>query len=109
MGIKTDSTPVEAPKPLDAPLYQLLRVVLPPAEFVEVDRAWRAGGTGYGDFKKRLLAGYHATFDPARARYRALEKDPAEVDRILRAGAERARAVAAPIISRVRAAVGIER
>jgi tryptophanyl-tRNA synthetase len=109
MSIKTDSTPVEAPKPLDAPLYQLLSVMLPPAEFTEADRAWRAGGKGYGDFKKLLLAAYHATFDAARTRYRALEQDPAEVDRILRAGAERARAVAAPIISRVRAAVGIER
>src|SRR5215813_1747917 len=109
MDIKTNSTPVEAPKPIDAPLYQLLRVMLPAEELAAADTAWREGGKGYGEFKKLLLAAYHATFDEARARYRALEKDPAEVDRILRAGAERARALAAPIIAQVRTAVGIER
>ncbi|HSP18919.1 MAG TPA: tryptophan--tRNA ligase, partial [Myxococcaceae bacterium] len=109
MGIKTDSTPVEAPKPVDSALYQLLRVVLPEGEFPAVDQAWRAGGKGYGDFKKILLAAYHVTFGQARARYQALQKDPGAVDAILRAGAERARAVAAPVIERVRHAVGIER
>lgn len=109
MGIKTDSTPVEAPKPVDTGLYQLLRVMLPEGEFAAVDRAWREGGKGYGEFKKTLLAAYHQTFGEARARYQALQKDPGAVDVILRAGAERARAVAAPIIGRVREAVGLER
>jgi tryptophanyl-tRNA synthetase len=107
MGIRTDSTPVEAPKPLESPLYALLKLVLPPEEFAEVDRAWRSGGRGYGDFKKTLLAGFHAAFDGPRARYRALEAEPAEVERILEDGAVRARALAAPIISGVRRAVGL--
>jgi len=109
MGIKTDSTPIDAPKPLDTPLYQLLEVMLPENELTAVDRAWREGGKGYGEFKKVLLAAYHATFDEPRARYQALQKDPAAVDAVLRSGAERARAIAAPIIQKVRAAVGIER
>jgi tryptophanyl-tRNA synthetase len=109
MGIKTDSTPVEAPKPLDGALYQLLKVMVPETDFPAIDQAWREGGKGYGDFKKILLAAYHATFGQARARYQALQKDPGAVDAILRAGAERARAVAAPVIERVRQAVGIER
>jgi len=109
MGIKTDSTPVEAPKPVDTPLHQLLKVMLPQSEFAAVDRTWREGGKGYGEFKKILLAAFHATFDEARARHQALQADPGAVDSILRAGAERARALAAPVIDRVRAAVGIER
>jgi tryptophanyl-tRNA synthetase len=109
MGIKTDSTPVEAPKPLDGALYQLLKVMVPETDFPAIDQAWREGGKGYGDFKKTLLAAYHATFGQARARYQALQKDPGAVDAILRTGAERARAVAAPVIERVRQAVGIER
>jgi tryptophanyl-tRNA synthetase len=109
MGIKTDSTPVEAPKPVDGALYQLLRVMVPAADFPAIDQAWREGGKGYGDFKKTLLAAYHATFGQARARYQALQKDPGAVDAILRAGAERARAVAAPVTERVRQVVGIER
>jgi tryptophanyl-tRNA synthetase len=107
MGIRTDSTPVEAPKPLESPLYALLKLVLPPAEFAEVDRAWRAGGRGYGDFKKTLLAGFHAAFDGPRARYRQLEARPAEVQHILADGAARARALAAPVIAGVRQAVGL--
>ena len=109
MGIKTDSTPVEAPKPVETPLYQLLQVMLPQSELAGVDVSWRQGGKGYGEYKKTLLAAYHATFGEARARYQALQKDPGSVDAILRAGAERARAVAAPVIGRVRQAVGIER
>jgi tryptophanyl-tRNA synthetase len=92
---------------LDSPLYALLRLVLPPQEFAEVDRAWREGGRGYGDFKKILLAGFHATFDQARARYRQLEAEPAEVEKVLLDGAARARALAATIISGVRQAVGL--
>jgi tryptophanyl-tRNA synthetase len=109
MGIKTDSTPVEAPKPVDSPLYQLLRVMLPESDLATVEASWREGGKGYGEYKKTLLAAYHATFGEARSRYQALQKDPGSVDAILRAGAERARAVAAPVIERVRQAVGIER
>lgn len=109
MGIKTDSTPVEAPKPMDGALYQLLKVMVPETDFPAIDQAWRQGGKGYGDFKKTLLAAYHATFGQARARYQALQKDPGAVDAILRSGAERARAVAAPVIERVRQVVGIER
>jgi tryptophanyl-tRNA synthetase len=107
MGIKTDSTPVEAPKPVESSLYALLRLLLPPEEFAAVDRAWREGGRGYGDFKKTLLAGFHATFDGPRARYGQLQADPGEVERILGDGAARARAYAAPVIARVRQAVGL--
>ena len=95
MGIKTDSTPVEAPKPVDTPLYHLLELMVPASEFPAVDASWRQGGKGYGEYKKTLLAAYHATFGEARARYQALQKDPGSVDAVLRAGAERARAVAA--------------
>ncbi len=107
MGIKTDSTPVDAPKPADGALHQLLRLVLPAAEFREVDRSWRAGGVGYGEYKKRLLEGFHAAFDGARGRYRERVQDPAGVERVLRDGAQRARALAAPVIGAVRRAVGL--
>ena len=108
MGIKTDSTPVEAPKPTEnAPLYDLLKVMLPEARFAEVDASWRAGGKGYGDYKKLLLETFHDTFGPARKRYQELQADPAELERLLQDGAERARAEAAPLMQRVRRAVGL--
>jgi tryptophanyl-tRNA synthetase len=99
MGIRTDSTPVEAPKPIDdpevppaqrVPLYALLKLMAPPSEWEAIDAAWRAGGTGYGDCKKRLLEFFHAQFGPARARRAELLADPGEVERILVDGARRA-------------------
>jgi tryptophanyl-tRNA synthetase len=106
--IKTDSTPVDAPKPIESsPLYELLKLMLPEPDFREVDRTWREGGKGYGEYKKILLDGFHAAFDAARARHAELSRDPGEVERILAQGAARAREIAAPIIGRVREAVGL--
>lgn len=108
MGIKTDSTPVEAPKPVEGnALYDLLKLLAPPADFAEIDRRWRAGGEGYGLFKKELLDLFHATFGAARARYAELSGDPAEVERVLQDGAERARKLAGEQMAKVRRAVGV--
>ncbi len=108
MGIKTDSTAVEQPKPVEgSALYQLLQIMAPPGEFEAVDESWRAGGKGYGDYKRKLLEYFHATFDGARTRRQELLGDPAELERILLKGAERAREIAAPVISSVRRAVGL--
>jgi tryptophanyl-tRNA synthetase len=109
MSIVTDSTPVEDPKPTeDNALYQLLKLFAPDdAERSWVEEAFAKGGVGYGDMKKRLFDYYLATFGDARARYEELEGDPAEVDRILAAGAETAREIAAPLLDEVRRAVGI--
>jgi tryptophanyl-tRNA synthetase len=107
MGIKTDSTPVEAPKQPEGALYQLLKVMAPPSDFAELDRTWQAGGKGYGDYKKTLLGLFHATFDDPRRRREALLRDPAELERILADGARRARSHAAPVMDAVRQAVGL--
>ncbi|MBZ4417324.1 tryptophan--tRNA ligase [Myxococcus sp. RHSTA-1-4] len=108
MSIKTDSTPVEAPKPTtDSPLYDLLKLMLPESEFHDVDATWKAGGKGYGEYKKKLLEAYHATFGPARQRHAELVADPGELERILQDGANRAREEAARLMDKVRRAVGI--
>lgn len=107
-GIKTDSTAREAPKPVEnAPLYDLLKLVAPPSEWATVDAEWKAGGKGYGDFKKELIGYYHATFDGPRKLYAELAANPDEVEKILMAGAEKARGYAAPVMKRVRDAVGL--
>ena len=69
--------------------------------------SFRAGGYGYGHAKKALLEAYHRLFDPFRAKREELEKDPATLEDILRAGASRARAAAGPIMEKVRSAVGL--
>lgn len=107
MAIKTDSTPVASPKPVDSPLYALLANMAPPGQFAQVDTSWKSGGTGYAEFKKLLLEYFHATFGAARQRREELRREPAEVERILLDGAKRAREMAAPIIEQVRRAVGV--
>ncbi len=107
MAIKTDSTPIASPKPLDSPLYFLLANMIPPREFVQLDASWKSGGKGYADYKKILLEHFHATFDAARRRREELRREPDEVERILVNGARRAREIAAPIMEQVRHAVGI--
>ncbi|RYF10260.1 MAG: tryptophan--tRNA ligase, partial [Deltaproteobacteria bacterium] len=67
MGMPTDSTPVEAPKPADAPLLQLLTLLAPSAEVDNIRRSWAAGGVGYGSYKKQLFAYCMDRFGAARA------------------------------------------
>jgi tryptophanyl-tRNA synthetase len=64
-------------------------------------------GRGYGDLKKEVAQVVVAAVEPFQARMRELLDDPAELDRILAAGAERARAVAEATMARVRDRVGL--
>jgi tryptophanyl-tRNA synthetase len=107
-SIRTDSTPPADPKPTaDQPLLELLQLVLPPPQAEEARRQWVEGGKGYGHFKDLLIEGFRAEFGAARERYARYLADPAEVERVLQDGALRARALAAPVVRRVRDAVGL--
>ncbi len=108
MGIKTDSTPVEDPKPTAGTgLYELLRLLAKKEDFEQIDASFRRGGEGYGVYKKQLLELFHAAFGEARARRAELEKDLGEVERILRQGARQAREVAAAQMQAVKNATGL--
>ena len=108
MGITTDSTPVEAPKdPATSTIVALYKLFASEVDAARMEADFRAGGTGYGDFKKRLFGAVWETFAPARARRAELERDAAYVDAVLHEGAERARAVAEKTMARVRSAVGL--
>ncbi len=58
-------------------------------------------GRGYGDLKKSVAETVVETFEPIRARALELLDDPAELDRILAANADRADSLAQPMISTV--------
>jgi tryptophanyl-tRNA synthetase len=104
----TDATPLEAPKPMEnSTLLALYRLMAGEAEVAVMEAEHERGGVGYGDFKKRLLEAYLAYFEPMRARRDELLADPGHVDAVLARGAEKARAAAAPVIDRVRRAVGL--
>ncbi len=60
------------------------------------------GSAGYGDFKKAVGAEVIDLLAPVQERYAELRPDEAELERILAAGAEKARAIAAPVVAEVR-------
>jgi tryptophanyl-tRNA synthetase len=64
------------------------------------------GGKGFGTFKPALADLAVAHLSPITTEMRRLLDDPAEIDRALAKGAEKANAVAEPIIEDVRKAVG---
>ena len=63
-------------------------------------------GQGFGAFKPKLADLAVSVMGPIGAEMRRLLSDPAEIDRVLAAGAERARALAAPTMAEVRRIVG---
>jgi tryptophanyl-tRNA synthetase len=78
----------------------------------EQNAAFRAAlrdGLGWGEAKQRLFALIDGELAPMRARYAALIAQPAELEAILMAGAAKARAEAAPLLQRLREAVGLRR
>jgi tryptophanyl-tRNA synthetase len=107
MGIVTDSTPVEAPKDPGTHLFSLWSLFADEAEREEMKARARAGGLGYGEVKKDLLARLTARFAPMRERREALAARPSEVEDVLADGARRARAIARPVLDTCREAAGL--
>lgn len=109
MGIVTDSTPVEAPKKWDLPLFQLWSLFATPEERCEMHARVTQGGVGYGDAKKDLLARVLAHFGPLRERREDWAKRPDDVEDVLAAGVARAREIGAPVLEAARRAAGLGR
>jgi tryptophanyl-tRNA synthetase len=64
-------------------------------------------GSGYGDFKTAVADAVVDLLAPVRERYEELRPDEAALERILTAGAEKARAIASGTLAEVRSAMGI--
>jgi len=109
MGIVTDSTPVEDPKDVTTPLFQLWALFAKPDEREALFTRAKAGGLGYGEVKKDLLSRLTDHFAPMRARRAELERDPSAVEDVLADGVRRARALGAPVLEACRAAAGLGR
>jgi tryptophanyl-tRNA synthetase len=63
-------------------------------------------GAGYGDFKKAVAEAVVELLDPVRERYAELRPDEAALEVVFAAGAEKARALAAPVLADVRERMG---
>ena len=64
-------------------------------------------GAGYGTLKQTVADAVVAFLAPLQERYQALADDPSHLDAALAAGAEKAQAITAPVLTRVRDAVGL--
>ncbi|NOY28321.1 MAG: tryptophan--tRNA ligase [Oligoflexia bacterium] len=108
MGIKTDSTPVEAPKdPSACTVFALYSLFATPAERAAMAENYRGGDYGYGHAKLALLDQINAFFGPMRERRDYYQQHPDQVEDILVEGGKKARAVARRTTDRARQACGM--
>jgi tryptophanyl-tRNA synthetase len=75
------------------------------ADPAEIEREF--ADAGYGDFKAAVAEGVIEMLAPVRERYAELRPDQAALEGALAAGAEKARAIAAPTLAEVRDRMGI--
>lgn len=107
-SIRTDSSPVEAPKNPDVcHAFALLRLMAAAEEANDWRAAYARGGLRYRDVKQRLFELYEARFGVAREHRAELAQRPERVEEILQEGARKVRAVARPVMEEIRDAVGI--
>ena len=105
--IKTNLLEPGEPKdPDSSSVFQIWRAFATPEQTAAMREEF-AKGIAWGEAKKQLFELVNAELTPARERYEALMKAPAEIEAILQAGAQRARALSQPFMDKVRRAVGI--
>jgi tryptophanyl-tRNA synthetase len=92
-------------KPGVTNLIEILAVVrdVTPAD---IEREFADAG-GYGDFKRTVGEEVAAWLAPIRERYVELRENEDEIERYLALGADKARALAAPVVADVREAMGV--
>lgn len=110
MKIVTASDPLEAPTAAKgSTVYELYRLVASDTQVAEMEANLLRADYGWGHAKQALYEALEAELGPRREKYEALRADEAELDRLLREGADRARPIARATMDRVRRAVGITR
>ena len=108
MSVVTDSRLPEEPKnPDECNVFNIYRHFAAPQEVEAMRQKYARGGFGYGEVKQELFEVLERTFGEARSKYDAFSKDRAYLEKMLLEGAERARAMGAPLMRKVRKAVGV--
>jgi tryptophanyl-tRNA synthetase len=106
-SIVTDSRTPGEPKAVDgSALFQIYQAFATANETTALAKAY-ADGIAWGDAKHVVFERIDAEIAPMRAAYQALINDPAKIETILKAGADKARAIATPFMAQLRHAVGL--
>ena len=107
MSIATDSTPIEEPKnPDTCTVFSLYSQIATKEAVATMRTQYEAGGYGYGHAKQDLFEAIMTRFADARAKFDAYMQTPDELEVQLSKGAAKARAVAGPVLQRVRQNMG---
>ena len=105
--IKTNLLEPGEPKdPDSSSVFQIWQAFATPEQTAAMREEF-AKGIAWGEAKKQLFELVNAELAPARERYQALIDAPVEIEEILQAGGEKARAISQPLMDEVRRAVGI--
>jgi tryptophanyl-tRNA synthetase len=108
MSIVTDSTPVEDPKdPEKDNVFKIYSYFGSKQEIENLRDKYTAGGFGYGDAKKLLLAKLQEILSPYREKRVELESKLDYVEEVLKTSAARAKIEARQTLNEVREKVGL--
>ena len=107
MRIKTDSTPLEAPKDPDTcNLFALYKLVASKSQIEEMRSNYTGGNYGYGHAKQAFFELIINKFSKERTLYHHYMNHLEEIDEALKIGAKKASIVAETVLNRVRDKLG---
>jgi len=106
-SIVTDSKAPGEPKQVEgSALFQIYQAFASAEETRALQQAY-ADGIAWSEAKRLLFERIDQELTPKRAAYQALMRNPGQIESILHAGAQRARAIATPFMQQLRHAVGL--
>ena len=107
MSIETDSTPLEDPKnPETCNAFALYKLLANESQIQTMTANYLGGNYGYGHAKQALFELIVERFKTERKQYNYYINNLAEVDALLKTGAEKAAVVANRVLGRVREKLG---
>lgn len=107
MSIVTDSRAPGEPKQTEgSAIFDIFRAFAEAEETAAFAKDF-AEGIAWSEAKEKLFARIDAEIAPMRERYAELMAHPQQIEDALQAGAQKARAVAAPLLHELRCAVGL--
>jgi tryptophanyl-tRNA synthetase len=110
MRIVTDSkAPAEPKNPDECNVFRIYRYFASPQAVAAKRNLYLHGGLAYSAIKQELFTLLQKKFAGSRDAYIELIQDPARLDAILNYGAQKARALAVPVMDKLRRKIGIRR
>ena len=98
--------PGEPKDPDTSPVFQIWQAFATQEQTTYMRQQF-AEGIGWGEAKRQLFELINSQLAEARDRYEALLANPAHIEEVLQAGAQKARAYSKPLLEKVRDSVGI--